>query len=64
MNNWSIQELLLVDLARAQYTRDDNGLYFCIKVDQLVDNELFCYSIEFEGVSKPSSLLIMVCSKY
>ena len=25
-NNWVIQELLLVDLAKTQYTRDDKGL--------------------------------------
>ena len=33
MNNWTIQELLLVDLAKAQYTRDDDVLYFSIKFD-------------------------------
>ena len=34
MNNWAIQELLLVDLAKTQYKPDDEGLYFCAKDDQ------------------------------
>ena len=34
LNNWAIWELLLVDLAKTQYTRDDEGPYFCINVDQ------------------------------
>ena len=29
LNYWVIQELLLVDLAKTQYTRDDEGSYFC-----------------------------------
>ena len=29
LNNWAIQELLLVDLAKTQYARDDEGPYFC-----------------------------------
>ena len=27
LNNWVIQELLLADLAKTQYTRDDEGPY-------------------------------------
>ena len=27
LNNWVIQELLLADWAKTQYTRDDEGLY-------------------------------------
>ena len=34
LNNWVIQELLLVDLAKTQYTRDDEGPYLCINFDQ------------------------------
>ena len=34
MNNWAIEDLLLVDLAKIQCKSDDEGLYFCIKVDQ------------------------------
>ena len=34
LNNRAIQELLLVDLAKTQYTRDDEEPYFCINVDQ------------------------------
>ena len=33
-NNLVIQEFLLVDLAKAQYIRDDEGPYFCINIDQ------------------------------
>ena len=28
------EELLFMNLAKSQYTRDHEGLYFCIKVDQ------------------------------
>ena len=31
INNWAIQELLLVDLAKTQYKRDNKEPYFCIK---------------------------------
>ena len=34
LNNWVIQELLLVDLAKTQYTRDDEGPYSPINLDQ------------------------------
>ena len=34
LNNRMIQELLLVDLAKTQYTRDDKGPYLCINLDQ------------------------------
>ena len=34
LNNWVIQEMLLVDLAKPQYTRDDEGPYLCINLDQ------------------------------
>ena len=34
LNYWVIQELLLVDFAKTQYTRDDEGPYFGINVDQ------------------------------
>ena len=34
MNNRAIQELQLVNLAKIQYTRDDEEQYFCINVDQ------------------------------
>ena len=34
LNNRFIQEFLLVDLAKTQYTRDDQEPYFCINVDQ------------------------------
>ena len=34
LNNWVIQELLFADLAKTQYTRDDQGPYFCINLDQ------------------------------
>ena len=34
LNNRAIQELQLVDLAKIQYTRDDEEPYFCINVDQ------------------------------
>ena len=34
LNIWVIQELLLVDLAKAQYTRDSEEPYFCINLDQ------------------------------
>ena len=39
-----IQELLLADLAKTQYTRDDEGPYSRINLDQHipVDNELYC----------------------
>ena len=47
LNNWVIQELLLVDLAKTQYTRDDEVPYLCINFDQHVDNELDCNSNEF-----------------
>ena len=43
---WAIKELLLVDLAKTQYTRDDEEPYFCMNVDN-IDNELYCYSTEF-----------------
>ena len=32
--NRAIQKLLLVDLAKTQYTRDDEEPYFCINVEQ------------------------------
>ena len=28
MNNWANQELLLADLAKTQFTRGDEGIYF------------------------------------
>ena len=28
LNNWVIQELLLLDLAKTQYARDNEGPYF------------------------------------
>ena len=31
LNNWVIQELLLVNLAKTQYTRDDEGPLFLHK---------------------------------
>ena len=31
---WVIQELLLADLAKTQYTRDDEEPYLCINLDQ------------------------------
>ena len=31
INNWAIQELLLVDLAKTQYKRDNKEPHFCIK---------------------------------
>ena len=34
LKNGLIQELLLVDLAKTQYTRDDEEPYFCINFDQ------------------------------
>ena len=34
LNNWVIQELLLADLAKTQYTRDDDGPYSRINLDQ------------------------------
>ena len=34
LNNWVIQELLLADLAKTQYTRDDKGPYSRIDLDQ------------------------------
>ena len=34
LNNWVIQELLLADLAKTQYTRDDEGPHSCINLDQ------------------------------
>ena len=34
LNSWVIQELLLVDLAKTQYTRDDEGPYSRINLDQ------------------------------
>ena len=33
LNNWVSQELLSVDLAKAQYTCDDEGPYLCINID-------------------------------
>ena len=34
VNNWVIQELLLADLAKTQYTCDDEGPYSRINLDQ------------------------------
>ena len=34
LNNWVIQELLLADLAKIQYTHDDEGPYSHINLDQ------------------------------
>ena len=34
INNWVIQELLLADLAKPQYTRDEEGPYSYINLDQ------------------------------
>ena len=34
LNNWVIQELLLANLAKAQYTRDHEGPYSRINLDQ------------------------------
>ena len=34
LNNWVIQELLLGDLTKTQYTRDDEGPYSHINLDQ------------------------------
>ena len=34
LNNSAIQEFLLVDLAKIQYTPDDEEPYFCTNVDQ------------------------------
>ena len=34
LNNWVIQELLLADLAKTQYTRDDERPYSRINLDQ------------------------------
>ena len=34
LNRWVIQALLLVDSAKTQYTRDDEGPYFCVHLDQ------------------------------
>ena len=31
---WVLQELLLVNLAKTQYARDDEEPYSCIKLDQ------------------------------
>ena len=39
MYNWAIQELLLVDLGKTQYTHDDEGLYFCIEGCLISSNE-------------------------
>ena len=33
LNNWVIQELLMADLAKTQYTRDDEGLYSRINLE-------------------------------
>ena len=48
MNNWAIQELLLVDLAKTKYTSDDEGLLyiFAQRLSNIV-NELYSYSDEF-----------------
>ena len=34
LNNWVIQELLLADLVKTQYTRDIKGPYSRINLDQ------------------------------
>ena len=34
LNNWVIQQLLLADLGKTQYTRDDEGPYSRINLDQ------------------------------
>ena len=34
LNNWVIQELLLADLVKTQYTREDEGPYSCINLNQ------------------------------
>ena len=34
LNRWVIQALLLVDSAKTQYTRDNEGPYFCVHLDQ------------------------------
>ena len=34
LNDWVIQELLLANLAKTQYTRDDEGPYSRINLDQ------------------------------
>ena len=34
LNNWVIQELLLADLAKTQYTREDERPYSCINLNQ------------------------------
>ena len=33
-NKWVVQELLCADLAKTQYTSDNDGSYFCINVNQ------------------------------
>ena len=35
LNNWVIQELLLADLEKTQYTRDDEGPYSRINLDHI-----------------------------
>ena len=47
LNNREIQELLLEDLTKTQYTRDDEGPYFCINVDQQKYDKLYSCSNEF-----------------
>ena len=46
LNNGVIQELLLVDLAKTQYIRDDEGPYSRINLTY-IDNDFYFYSNEF-----------------
>ena len=52
-----IQELLLVDVAKTQYTRDDEGPILASTLTN-IDNELYCHSIEF--LNHPSILNMVV----
>ena len=55
---WVIQELRLADLAKTQYTRDDEGPYSRIKVVLFMDNgNTFCQ------VAKPSLLISATSAK-
>ena len=51
LNNSAIQELLLVDLAKTQPTRDDEGLYFCIKFDHILIMSYILILISFHAIS-------------
>ena len=51
INNWVTKELLLVHLAKSQYTRDNEGPYICY----LLFVKILCSPLKFPSVNQTHS---------